>query len=139
MSTEEGRSRDEKEEKERGGFDEKWRRDPIDAAGWAVFLIWIGVVLLAEHFGYLARFERLETWSVIITGAGVLVLLQVLLRLAIPAYRKPVLGSIIFGLMLMAGGLSQIVELNWPVFGALALIIIGGGMLVGGLIRGGRP
>ena len=137
MSVEEERNREEKEEK--GDVGEKWRRDPIEAAGWAFFLIWIGIVLLAEYYGYLARFERLETWSIIMIGAGVLVLLGVLVRLAVPAYRKPVLGSIIFGVILLAIGLSDVVDLSGPLVGAIILILIGVAIIVGGLTRGRGP
>ena len=137
MSAEEERNREEKEEK--GDVGEKWRRDPIEAAGWAFFLIWIGIVLLAEYYGYLARFERLETWSIIMIGAGVLVLLGVLVRLAVPAYRKPVLGSMIFGVILLAIGLSDVVDLSGPLVGAIILILIGVAIIVGGLTRGRGP
>ena len=137
MSAEEERNQEEKEEK--GDVGEKWRRDPIEAAGWAFFLIWIGIVLLAEYYGYLARFERLETWSVIMIGAGVLVLLGVLVRLAVPAYRKPVLGSIILGVILLAIGLSDVVDLSGPLVGAIILILIGVAIIVGGLTRGRGP
>ncbi len=140
MSMEPEGIRDEKEEKDRDeGLGEKWRRDPIDAAGWAFFLIWIGVVLIAEQLGYLARFEMVETWAIIIMGAGVLVLLQVLIRLAIPAYRKPVLGSAIFGLVLLAVGLNDIIEVRWELFGALMLIIVGVAVLLGGLLTSREP
>lgn len=40
------RPRGEKEEKDEKGreesWDEKWRRDPLNAAGWALLLIWLG-------------------------------------------------------------------------------------------------
>lgn len=137
MSTEEERIRGEKEEKEDVG--EKWRRDPIDAIGWALFLIWVGTVLLAEYYGYLARFEGVEAWSIIMIGAGVIVLLQVLVRLVMPAYRKPVLGSIIFGVILLAVGLTEIMAFSWPVVGAMILIAAGVGIILGGLTRGRGP
>ena len=137
MSMDEERQRDEKEEK--GDAGEKWRRDPIEALGWALFLIWIGIVLLAEYYGYLDRFEQLETWSVIMIGAGVLVLLGVLVRLVMPAYRKPVLGSIIFGVILLAVGLTEIMAFSWPVVGAFILIAGGVGIILGGLTRGRGP
>lgn len=137
MSMENDRPRDEKEEK--GDTGEKWRRDPIDALWWALFLIWIGIVILADYYGYLARFERLETWSIIMIGAGVLVLLGVLARLVVPAYRRPVLGNVILGVVLLAIGLTDVVDLKGPVVGAIILFLIGGSIIVGGLTRGRRP
>lgn len=137
MSAEEERIRGEKDEKEDIG--EKWRRDPIDAIGWALFFIWAGLVLIADQLGYLVRFEGVEPWSIIIIGAGVIVLLQVLVRLVMPAYRKPVMGSIIFGFILLAVGLTEIMAFSWPVVGAFILIAVGVGIILGGLTRGRGP
>ncbi len=136
MDEERQETRNEKDEKE---FDEKGRRDPIGAIGWALFLIWIGIVLLAEQFGYLVRFEGLETWAVILIGGGVITLLGVLVRLAMPAYRTPVLGSIIFGVILLAAGLADVVDLSGNLIAALVLFLIGGSILVSGLRRGREP
>jgi uncharacterized membrane protein len=137
MSMGDERPRDEKEEK--GDAGEKWRRDPIEALGWALLLIWIGIVILAEYYGYLVRFERLETWSIIMIGAGVLVLLGVLARLVVPAYRKPVLGNVILGVILLAIGLTDVVDIKGPVVAAIILFLIGGAIIVGGLTRGRGP
>ena len=117
--------REEKDEKERG---EKWRRDPLSAVAWAGILIWAGLALLADNLGYLARFERLSTWGVIFIGAGVIVLLEVGVRLLVPAYRRPIMGSIIFGLILIAIGLGNLISWNilWPTI----LIVLGGAILV---------
>jgi hypothetical protein len=132
------RPRNEKEEKEEKGrgdsWDEKWRRDPIAAAGWAVIFIWAGLVLLAENMGLLIRFERLETWSIIFIGAGLIVLLGVVVRLLVPAYRRPVTGSLIFGVILLGIGLGEVV--GWVVIGPLVLIAIGVGVLLRGLLGG---
>jgi hypothetical protein len=132
------RPRNEKEEKEEKGrgdsWDEKWRRDPIDAAGWAVIFIWAGLVLLAENMGLLIRFERLETWSIIFIGAGLIVLLGVVVRLLVPAYRRPLTGSLIFGVILLGIGLGEVV--GWVVIGPLVLIAIGVGVLLRGLLGG---
>jgi hypothetical protein len=132
------RPRNEKEEKEEKGrgdsWDEKWRRDPIDAAGWAVIFIWAGLVLLAENMGLLIRFEGLETWSIIFIGAGLIVLLGVVVRLLVPAYRRPVTGSLIFGVILLGIGLGEVV--GWVVIGPLVLIAIGVGVLLRGLLGG---
>ena len=130
------RPRNEKEEKDRGeSWDEKWRRDPIDAAGWALIFIWAGVVLIADNLGYLVSLERLSAWGLIFAGAGVIVLLQVLIRLLVPAYRRPVLGSIIFAVILLGIGLGDLV--GWSMIWAVALILIGVAYLLRGFFRGG--
>jgi hypothetical protein len=138
MSEEPRTNKNEKDEKDRGGsWDEKWRRDPIDAAGWAVLFIWAGLALIAANLGYLDRFEtRLDTWELIFAGAGVLVLVQVLIRLLVPAYRRPILGSVIFAVILLGIGLGDLV--GWSLIGAVGLIVIGAAYLLRGLLRGGR-
>jgi hypothetical protein len=133
------RPRNEKEEKEEKGgeesWEEKWRRDPLTAAGWAIVLIWAGLVLLAENMGILDNLRvGLEAWSVIFIGAGVIVLLGVLIRLLVPAYRRPVGGSIVFGFILLGIGLGEVV--GWVAIGPLILIAIGVSIILTRLIRG---
>ena len=137
MSEQPRNDRDEKDEKDRGdSWDEKWRRDPVDAAGWAFILIWAGLALIVDNLGYLDRFDtRLGTWGLIFAGAGVIVLVQVLIRLVVPAYRRPILGSIIFAVILLGIGLGDLV--GWGMIWAVGLIVIGATYLLRGLFRGG--
>jgi hypothetical protein len=124
--------RNEKDEKDQGGWDEKWRRDPIDAAMWAIILIWVGIMLLASN---LNAFEDwgVEAWSIGFLGAGLIVLLVALFRLLVPAYRRPLGGNLIFAAILFGIGLGDIV--GWVVVGPLVLIAIGLGILLTGLLR----
>jgi hypothetical protein len=120
-------------EKEEKSWDEKWRRDPLNAATWAAILIWAGLVLLVENLGLLTRFERLEAWALIFIGAGLIVLLQMVIRLVVPEYRRPVTGSLILGVVLLAIGLGDLIgtEVVW----ALVLIAIGAAMLLRGFLQ----
>jgi hypothetical protein len=119
-------------EKEEKSWDEKWRRDPLNAASWAAILIWAGLVFLVDNLGFLTRYERLEAWALIFIGAGLIVLLQVLIRLVVPEYRRPVTGTLVLGVVLLAIGLGDLigVELVWP----LVLIAIGVLILVRGFL-----
>ena len=122
----------EKSEEEKS-WDEKWRRDPVAALGWALIFIWAGAVLLLANMDYLAQFEQADPWDFILVGAGGIVLLQVLIRLVLPSYRRPVMGSLILAFVLLAIGLGDILDTNivWPV----ALILLGLGVLVTALTR----
>ena len=130
MSDLQRNEKNEKEEKERGNsWDEKWRRDPVDAASWAVIFIWAGLVLLAGNIldtGW-------EVWPIAFLGAGLIVLLGVAVRLIVPAYRRPIMGSLIFGVILLGIGLGELTR--WDVIGALILIAIGVGILLGGFFQ----
>lgn len=124
--------REEKEEKEEKSWDEKWRRDPLSAVVWAAILIWAGLVLLGSNLGLLARFEAVEAWALIFLGAGLIVLLEVVVRLLVPDYRRPVGGSLIFAIILVAIGLGDLV--GWELVGPLVLIMIGVSIVVRGFL-----
>ena len=122
--------KEEKEEKGRGdGWDEKWRRDPVDAASWAAIFIWAGLVLLAGNI----LDTSWEAWPFVFLGAGLIVLLGVAVRLIVPAYRRPIMGNLIFGVVLLGIGLGELTR--WDVIGALILIAIGVGVLLRGFFR----
>ncbi len=136
----------EKQEKEEKSWDEKWRSDPLSGIVWALILIWAGFVLLADNLGWLDALRAAlpatlqlsrSTWSFIFLGAGGIILLGALVRLLVPAYRQPVTGSRISGLILIAIGLGNLFPWNlvWPI----VLIIIGLSALLGGLLRERPP
>jgi hypothetical protein len=133
---EKSREKHEKEEKhgekEEKNWEEKWRRDPLGGIVWAGILIWAGLVLLADNLRLLARFERLEAWAIILIGAGLILLLEVAVRLMVPAYRRAVTGTAIFGLVLIGVGLGEL--LSWDVIWPLILIALGAFILLRVLI-----
>lgn len=133
--TEKEEEKAEKEqEKEEKSWEEKWRRDPLGAFGWAAILIWAGLVLLAENLGLWAGLEWFDAWGLIFLGAGVIVLLGVVVRLVMPEYRRAVGGTIIWGAILLGIGLGKLIgaEVVWP----LILIAIGLGFLLRSFVRG---
>lgn len=130
------RSRDEKEEKQekdQGGWDEKWRRDPVDAAMWACILIWAGFMLLASNLGLFDTFKALPAYSIGFLGAALIVLLAAAFRLLVPAYRRPLTGNLIFAAILIGVGLGDVI--GWLVIGPLVLIGIGVAALLTGFFR----
>ena len=137
--------RDEKSAQEKS-WDEKWQSDPVNAVVWALIFMWAGLALLANNLGFLDAIQTTTQgipglwfidnnaiWSTIFIGAGVIVLLGVLARLLIPAYRRPVGGSIFFGFALLAIGLGNMIGWNliWPIF----LIGLGLSIILRGMFR----
>jgi hypothetical protein len=127
------------EEKPSGGWGyEKWRRDPLGAVVWAGILIWAGLALLAANLGFLDNLRiqdsRVETWSIIFIGAAVIVFLEALVRLVMPAYRRAVGGTLFFAFVLLGVGLGNL--LGWHVVGPLILIALGLSVLARGFFRG---
>ena len=136
----EAEKREEKKEEkspEEKSWDEKHQRDPLSTVVWGAILIWAGLVLLASTTGFLDNFtNRLadtpgfrflgqisSAWGLICIGAAVIILLEIVVRLLMPAYRRPVLGSFILAMIFLGIGLGNL--WNWNVAWALILIVLG--------------
>ena len=138
--------RDEKEEKELNkqeekSAEEKWRRDPLGAIVWASILIWAGVVMLLANLGvfdlltdffdglplglgdspFQIAFIPLEGWAVFWVGAAAILFIEVVVRLLMPEYRRPVMGTLVLAIVFLGigSGLWQCV---------LPLMLIGFGL-----------
>ncbi len=140
----EGQEEKEREKREEKTVEEKWRRDPLGAIIFGIILIWAGLVFLAETMGLLKGISlggllpgmevtQPETWTIILIGAGVIVLIEAAIRVAVPAYRRPIAGTIIFGVILIGIGLGNI--FSWDVVWPLIVIGIGLAVLLGGFWR----
>ncbi len=132
---EKGRETEEKtEEKQHEKMDEKtWeekhRNDPLSRVIWAGILIWAGVVLLANNLDILRDIPLLggmSAWSLAFAGAGLIILVEVLIRLVVPEYSGPVIGSLIIALVFLGIGLDDLVgwSIIWPA------IVIGFGVVI---------
>jgi hypothetical protein len=138
--------RDEKDEKEvskqqEKSAEEKWRRDPLGSIIWASILIWAGIVMLAANLGvfdlltdffdglpfgigdspFEISFIPLGGWTVFWVGTAGILLLEVIIRLLAPEYRKPILGTLILSIVFLGIGLG-----TWAC--VLPLILIGVGI-----------
>jgi hypothetical protein len=129
---------------EKGGdeknWEEKWRRDPLNAATWAIIIIWIGLVLLADNLfpGFLYQLRFTDAWGLIFVGMGAILLVEVLVRIIIPDFRKPLMGNIIFAVIMLGVGLTMNDLFDWSFIWAFALIGVGLGALLQGIFRSRR-
>jgi hypothetical protein len=141
--------REDEKRDEKGAF-EKQRSDPIGAISWAAFLIWAGVILLLNNLGkldvltdFLDRigvpgvdlpfhipFVDFDAWQVFFLGAGVIVIIEIIIRLVMPIYRGPIIGNIIWAAILFGLALG-----SWNVIWPLVVITIGVVVLLGGIFR----
>lgn len=129
--------REEKAPEEKN-WDEKWRRDPLNAIAWAFIFIWAGLVLLASNLGFLdtlfsGRLTGEGAWSLVFVGAGGILLIEVLARLLVPDYRRPVSGTIFLAVILIGIGLGNI--FGWAIIWPAILIAIGLSIIVRGMTR----
>ena len=116
-------------EKDDKSLEEKWRDDPLGTAVWALILMWAGVALLLDSVGVLDD-SSINGWQLAFAGAGVILLLEALLRLIVPSYRQPVIGTVILGIVFLAIGLGELI--NFGIIVALAVILIGLSLLLRG-------
>jgi hypothetical protein len=118
--------------------EEKYRRDPLGSMIWAGILIWAGVVLLGNNLGFLDALPLpagMGGWSLVFAGAGVILFLEILLRLIVPEYSGPVIGTLIVALIFLGIGLSDYV--GWGMIWPFLIIGVGLVMLLRGFRRGG--
>jgi len=144
MSEERRRSekgeKDEKEEekeqeKQEKSWEEKWRRDPLNVLTWALVIAWGGVVLILESQNVGTRlWGANHGWAAFFAGAGVLLLLNTLIRVVSPAYRRRVTGGAILGVVFLAIGLGGIIGWGSWIWGVV-LIVIAALILIGGVGR----
>ena len=129
---------------------EKWQRDLLSPIVWTLILIWAGFVSVASNLGMLDAlngiiaqigFEfaelpvplplvQLSSWSLIFLGAGILLLAEVVIRLLLPTYRRPVMITVILAVFLLTGSTGR-----WALAYILALIAGGLVVLLGGLFK----
>jgi chromate transport protein ChrA len=110
-----------KEKKVEEGFCNFRCSDKLDSIGWALGFIWGGIVLLAEVTGYATQYSWWDGWGVFFTGAGIIVLIEIVVRLFKTEIRNPSLWDLVFACFLLAIGLGDKVGWTWP----LILFIIG--------------
>ena len=141
---------DEKSEKELLKHDEKVeQRDALSTVIWAAILIWAGLVFLAANSGWLDRllttgflsrylprgmfFFEPGVWSLIMLGAGVILLAEVVVRLSVPNYMRHISGTLITAAVFISIGLGNMFgwDLVWP----FILIAVGASILLGNVLR----
>jgi len=141
---------DEKDEKEVLKHDEKVeQQDQLNSIIWALILIWAGFAFLSVNLGWfdvlmrsrfftrllpenMAMFEP-GVWSIIMFGAGVILLVEVALRIFLPQFHRHVGGTLVLAAVFIGVGLGNFFgwDLVWPVI----LIAVGLGVLIGGFSR----
>jgi len=141
---------DEKDEKELLKHDEKIeQKDTLSSIVWAAILIWAGFAFLSVNMGWfdaildssffarilpesMAAFEP-GVWSIIMLGAGVILLAEVVARLLIPAFHRHVGGSLILAAVFIGVGLGNF--FGWDLIWPFILIAVGVSILLGGIAR----
>ena len=139
---------DEKDEKELHKHDEKVEeRDLLSTIVWGAILIWAGAAFLLVQQGLFDKFItpifantpmkvfEPDAWSVIALGVGVILLIEVVVRLLVPAYRRSIIGTLILAAVFLSIGVTNLFNLDWDLTWPLILIAIGVSVLLRGFIQ----
>lgn len=121
----------EKQQEKGRNLDEKYRRNPLEIFSWALLLIWLGVILLLQNTDVIVDTAR--GWAIFAWGGGVIVFGEVLLRLMVPKWRRPVMGSFIWGAIWVGVGFGLWYG-EWAVIGPIVIIAVGVALLLGRLV-----
>jgi len=130
------REKDEKEEEKNRGWNEKWRRDRLNAVIWSSVLIWAALIILAEATGFADdQFaDWWSGWSVFLSGFGSIILLGTFYRMLVPEHRRPVAGGLILGFILLGVGLGDLLD-SWQYVWVVILIAIALTILFNAFVR----
>ncbi len=126
------------------------RQDMLSYIVWAAILVWGSITFLSIKNGWLETFFSSNliaqilpesaavmkpccTWSLIILGAGVILLVEVAARLLIPVFPYHNGGTIIVGVVFIGVGLRNI--FGWDYLWAFFLASVGASILLDRFIR----
>lgn len=72
-------------------------------------------------------------WAIIMLGVGFILLAEVVVRLLVPSFKRRVIGILILAMVFIGSGLGNFFgwDLVWP----FILILLGVGVLLGGLLN----
>lgn len=120
--------KEEKDEKDRGGLEEKWRRDPLSAIFFGLIVVAFGLFLL---FAALEYVPWEDWWAYLLMAIGAVLLIEAFVRYSMPAYRRPVFGRLLVGLVLICIGVVSVS--GWAAWWPLVVVAIGVAILVFGI------
>ena len=114
----------EKEDEKRSEktWEEKWQHNPVRVVTLAIILIWAGITAFLATGNVIGPDKA---WAVFLLGTGVILLAKAGFRMR-AATRRPIGGTIIIGVILVAIGLGGLVSWGyaWPVILVAAGVII---------------
>lgn len=131
--------KDEKDEKDHhekgdGGMEEKWRRDPLSGIFFGLIVVGVGIIFLLASQG---RIDWADWWAYLLIIIGAVFIIEVLIRSIMPAYRRPVFGKLLAGLVLIAIGAANAYGIGqwWPYI----IIAVGVAILLYAIARIMKP
>lgn len=106
-------------------------QDFINMTTWAAIFIWAGLVLLPAKVNLITALTNWGVWSLAFIGAGVIVLLGMLICLLWSECARPKGRRLILALILLGIGLQGVV--GWQIIWPVVLITIGISIMLRGV------
>jgi hypothetical protein len=105
-------------------WEEWWSSDRLDAFGWAALFLWGAVVVVASYTDLSTDYDWWDGWGVFWVGAGVIVLVEAVVRVLAPAYRAKWGWSLFWGAGFLALGLGELAHSAWYALPLIAIAIV---------------
>jgi hypothetical protein len=103
---------------------ERYNSDPVSNFAWAAILIWAGIVFLARNLGWLVALPGdMGIWSIILIGAGLIILMEALIRLLLRRQQGSIRSSLFLAVALTGIGFGSI--FGWSIVWPFILIAVG--------------
>ena len=105
-----------------GHMEEKYHKDPLSGIIFGAIVILLGVLLFVDRQYYL---DGGWLWW-FLAGIGIIFLVEAMIRYAMPEHRRPMGGKLVWAVILLAIGASNIYSLEewWPLLLIIAGIVI---------------
>lgn len=105
-------------------WDEWWRTDRVDAVGWALLFLWGALVMVGEATSFRDGLDWWEPWGVFFVGAGVIVLVEGVVRLFMTEYRSKFGWTLFWGTVFLSLGLGGLAHPAWHALPLVAIAVI---------------
>jgi hypothetical protein len=121
----------EKHQEKGQGMDEKYHRNPLGFVSFGLLVVWLGVTLLLRNAGVFTTDDH--GWAMFFWGWGAITLLEAVVRVAVPRFRRSVMAPIIWGAVLLMVGFGLWFD-SWKYVWPIAVIAVGVAMLVNRIV-----
>ena len=122
----------EKQEEKGRGPDEKYEKNPVGFLIFAVVLFWVGVFFLLRNRHVFPETDR--GMAVLLWGAAAIFFCELIIRLLMPRFRRPIIGTFVLVAVLAGVGVGLWTGGDWEIVGPIVLIAVALGLIGGRLL-----
>lgn len=122
----------EKQEEKGRGPDEKYERNPLGFLFFAFALFWLGVYLLLRNRHVLPDTD--QSWAYLVWGLAALGALEIVIRLMVPRWRRPITGTFLWAVIWAGVGVGLWTGDDWEIIGPIVLIAAAVALVLGRLV-----